>query len=408
MQRIGIGISMLAIALAVAAGRAMAEEREWACWRGPCGNGTAPEEQWNPGSLFPSPKIIWQNKIGQGHSCVAICRRHLYTMGNIENKDIVYCLEIESGKEVWRFSYPCKAGSFPGPRATPVVNGNAVYTFSRQGQLYCLDADSGKVKWQRDLPAEFGAKNLMHGFSSSPYLEGDAVVINAGRNGMAFHRDTGEKLWISDAEGPGGYATPVAAERDGKRCAAILTGKALYGIDAKSGVELWSYPWQSEYDLNAADPLVSGNLVFISTWDDKGSALLDIGGTSPKLLWQTQKLKNTCSSSVLVHGYIYGFEGDPRSECALKCLEFAGGEEKWSRECEYGSLIVAGDKLIILDQMGYLAVVHADPSSYREIGNCRVFPASKQVRCWTAPVLCGGMLYCRNSAGDLVCIDVRP
>jgi outer membrane protein assembly factor BamB len=109
------------------------------------GNGVTAESQWNPKALAGPPKILWKASIGTGFSSPSINRPYVFAQGNENNQDTIVCLDAETGKKLWSYSYPCGQGSYPGPRATPAVDGDTVYSLSREGHLFALDVKNGKV-----------------------------------------------------------------------------------------------------------------------------------------------------------------------------------------------------------------------------------------------------------------------
>jgi outer membrane protein assembly factor BamB len=376
-----------------------AESADWPCFRGPNHDGISTESKWSPAALTNS-KIIWKANVGTGYSSVAIKGAFLYTMGNSSDLDIVYCLKVSDGSQVWTNTYPCKGGDHPGPRVTPTIDEDRVYTLGREGQLLCLNAADGKIRWQTNLISDFQAQNIGWGFSASPRVHGDMLLLNAGQNGIALKKKTGEKIWATT--GTGGYATPVIYKAGQKECAAIFGFQALYGVSLKDGKELWSSKWVTGCNVNAADPIVTDGKVFISSGYDRGCALLDISGAQPKELWQNKTMRNQFSSSVLIDGHIYGIDGNA-GRGMLRCLELKTGDQKWEKDLGFGALMAANGKLIILNERGDLFIAEATTAGYKEISTAKGVLGKI---CWTAPVLCRGMIFCRNDNGDLVCVDV--
>lgn len=376
---------------------------DWARWRGPEANGISTETEWNPEALSKGPRIVWKANVGIGYSCVAIKGSSLYTMGNRKGQDVVYCLDAMTGRIVWKYSYPCAPGQYHGPYVTPTVDGSVVYTLSKQGHLFCFSADKGKVLWQRNIVQDFNVRSPSWGFSGSPVVEGELLILNAGVSGLALNKRTGNKVWISKP-GVGGYATPVIYDYKGNRYAAIFAQRAIYGVDVKTGKEAWSYPWITRNNVNAADPVVFENKVFISSNYGAGCALLDISDHKPKLIWKNYKINSHFSAFILIDGYIYGNDGVAGSNRGVfRCLDIETGKEMWKKDLGFGSLIAADGKLILFNEKGNLFIVKATPSSYQEISSAQGVLSRT---CWTPPVLCEGMIYCRNNRGDLVCIDV--
>lgn len=252
-------------------------DADWPQFRGTDQDGVSRETDWNPRALANGAKVLWSAEVGAGYSSVSIQGDRLFTAGNRENQDVVVALSVRTGEVLWEYRYPCPGGSYPGPRATPATDGKAVYMFSREGLVLCLDAATGAVKWQTNLMREFGAGNLKWGFSGSPVIRNDKLIINAGEYGVVLDRHSGAKRWASPA-GTGGYATPVVV-RDGKGDSIVLFGeKALYIVDLETGRQAGSYPWETRYDVNAADPIVRDGRIFISSGYGKGCVLLESKG----------------------------------------------------------------------------------------------------------------------------------
>ncbi len=388
---------------------------DWTRWRGPNGNGISKETNWNPDALAGGAKIIWKINVGNGHSAVSIKGNYLYTMGNkavtsggkTANEDTVYCIDKRTGKTIWRYSYPCKEGQWPGPHTTPVISDNNVYTFSKEGDLFCFETNKGIVKWKKNVVVEFNAEKQTWGFSSSPHIENNVLLINACTSGIALNAKTGAKIWVS-RPGIAGYAVPKIYKMNGKKCLVISGQKAIYGVDFKTGKELWSYPWVSAYDINAADPIVVGSKVFISSGYGKGCVLIDITGNKPKPVWQNKNMRNHFSSSLYIDGYIYGPDGNtggPRNP--LSCIDIKTGNIVWTQKIGFASIMAAGGKLIILTERGELIIAEAANQGYKELSRAQLPETSGRRIYWTAPLLLNGRIYCRNNSGDLFCVDMK-
>ncbi|MEI7902261.1 MAG: PQQ-binding-like beta-propeller repeat protein [bacterium] len=391
---------MIAAGIMLAATAAPAEKRfDWPQFRGTNQDGISRETAWNPKALSGGPKIAWSTNVGPGWSSVSICGDTLFTMGNVGDNDVVYALQVKDGKELWRHSFACKAGNHPGPRSTPSTDGKEVYTLSRDGDLLCLNAADGNVIWQKNVLKEFGAENVMFSLAGSPVIDGDRLLLNVGETGAALDRKTGAKIWSST--GKGGYATPVVFKQDGKDLIALFSAKGLFLVEPETGRQTAFCAWQTYHDCNAADPIHLNGKIFVSSGYGKGCALVDVSGADAKPVWENTDMGNHFSSCVLLDGHLYGVDGNTGKAGALTCMEFATGKVKWSQKLGFGNLTAAGDRLIFLNENGDLYVVKASPAGYEEISSAKGILAKL---CWTAPVLCRGTLYCRNSKGDLVAI----
>ena len=380
-----------------------AHAADWTRWRGPNADGTTPESGWSPGALAGELKPVWKLNVGKGYSAVSIKGQRLYTMGNRDDTDIVHCLDAGTGGEIWTHTYSCKGASYPGPRATPVLDATSVYTMSREGHVFCLDEATGEVKWEKNLQADDEVENLRWGLAGTPCIEGDLLIVNAGRSGVALNKTTGATVW-ANTPGKGGYASPVIFSAGKKRCAAIFGKKEVYAIDVKTGEELWSYPWKTKYDIHAADPIVDGDTMFISSGYGTGCALLDIGDDGPKEIWRNESIASHFSTAILIDGHLYGIDGNA-GRGSLRCVEIATGTTKWTGDTGFGSLIASDGKLIVLEEKGSFIVVEAQSSAYKEMARSGKVLSST---CWTAPVLANSHIFARDDKGNLVCINIGP
>jgi outer membrane protein assembly factor BamB len=381
-----------------------AAEPDWPCFRGPNHNSISSEIDWAPLKSTNDLEIIWEKNIGDGYSCVTIAGSNLYAMGNMHGTSTVWCLKAETGKKVWQYSFPSPAGQFKGPRATPVWADSRLYVASREGNIFCLDAENGTLLWQKDMVKLYGIELCKFGLGSSIRVMDNLVLINENLYGLALNKKTGDTAWSSPA-GMGGYSSPVIADLKDKRHGIFFGLDALYGVDPSTGDKLWMFPWPSKFRVNAADPLVIDDTIFISSGYGKGCALVQVNGTTVTQLWANTEMKNQFSTSILLDGYLYGCDGDA-GKGDLVCLDAKTGKEQWRQKTGFFSTVSANNILILLTEKGELIFSATAPDAYKELGRCKVFNNTTE-RCWTMPVLCRGNLYCRNSAGRLICIDLK-
>lgn len=380
---------------------------DWPQWRGPDYNGISKETDWD--ATFPEggPKVLWEKSIGTGFASISVSDGKAYTMGNIDDNDILYCFDAATGSEIWKKSYPCpllNKNHEGGPCATPTIDGDAIYTFNKNGDAIRFNLANGDIVWHKNLNKEFDFKFPRWHFSGSPLIVEDLVILNAGTSGVALKKDDGSIAWKSDT-GVCGYATGVPLTLDGQNCIVMMVSKEAVALNPATGEVLWSFPWETNYDINAAEPLISGDKIFISSGYNRGCALLKIDENKVTELWQNKNMCNQINSSVLWEGFIYGFSGQVggRGKGELKCMEFESGNVKWSQEgMGTGSLMLANGKLIILSEDGKLVIAEASPEEFKEISSARILTG----KCWTVPVLANGAIYARNADGRLVCVDV--
>lgn len=378
---------------------------DWPQWRGPESNGVSREADWSTQALA-APPVLWRAEVGKGFSSLAVVGDRAYTMGNAGGEDTVFCLDAATGKVLWRYSYPCRLGEYPGPRATPTVNGQRVYTLSQEGLLLCLDRTSGKLVWKRDVVAEYGVRRPTWGLAGSVRVEGELILLNAGAAGLALRLSDGAKVW-SSGPGPGGYASPVVFDRDGKRVAALFGSRVLNVVEVATGKVLWTFPWVTSSDVNAADPLLVGDRILISSAYGKGCALVELAPGGARAVWQNTVIQAHFSNPVYLDGRIYAVSGDARvPQGALVCVDAASGTRIWSAPMGIGAVMVAGDRLIVTGSIGSQGAIVAaalGTPAYQELARTNVFSGLS----WTPPALANGRLYCRNIDGQVICLDLR-
>jgi len=378
---------------------------DWFTWRGPQANGISIEADWQYEALLRPAPILWKTNVGNGWSAVSINNGLLYTMGNIAGNDIIYCLRESTGEEVWQYSYECTGGNYPGPRTTPIVDGLNVYTISRNGDLFCLRKLDGSLVWNRNIFKDFGAKNLRWGFSSTPVIEDEILLINANNNGLALNKNNGELIWNSPPA-RGSYSVPVIYKSGNESYAAILGEKVAHGVDLSTGEIQWSYELESWF-VHAADPIIHNNELFFSSDGDGLGTMINITDSIPVLKWTSIDMRNNFSSSILHKGYIFGSDGLTGDKTSsLNCIDWDTGRLAWTEEIGHNTMILADDKLICLTESGELIIIRADHEKYQELVKVQIFQENKNDFSWTAPVLANGNLYCRSGAGELVCIDL--
>ena len=379
---------------------------EWAQWRGPNRDGISSEtgflKNWSP----EGPKVLWHIPLGDGYSGISIAQGKVYTMSAEGNDEYVICLDASSGEEVWRFRSGAKFTEQrgDGPRSMPTVHGDSVFALGAEGKLYALDAHDGGQLWAHNFVEEFDSKIPTWGFSSSPLIEGNLVLAEAGgkdgKSIVAFDKKSGDVVWTTHTDEVG-YSSPIAIDFGGARQIIFLTSKTLLSVAPEDGQIYWKYAWPE--GINIATPFfIPDDKIFISASYDKGAVLLKMKTDEDEIgieeVWKSRVMKNHFNSSVLQGDYLYGFDN-----AILTCIEANTGEEQWQqRGFGKGSLLLADGYLIILGEGGKLAMVEANPAEYREKALFQLFDD----KCWTVPTLAGGRLYLRNQK-EMVCLDLR-
>ena len=379
---------------------------EWAQWRGPNRDGISSETGFLKNWPQEGPKVLWHIPFGDGYSGISIAQGKVYTMAAEGNDEYVICLDASRGEEVWRFRSGAKftESRGDGPRSMPTVHGDSVFALGAEGKLYALDAGDGTKLWAHNFVEEFDSKIPTWGFSSSPLIEGNLVLVEAGgkdgKSIVAFDKKSGDVVWTVHTDEVG-YSSPIAINFGGVRQIIFLTSKTLLSVAPEDGQIYWKYAWPE--GINIATPIfIPDDKIFISASYDKGAVLLkmiaDEGGIGIEEVWKSRVMKNHFNSSVLQGDYLYGFDN-----AILTCIEANTGEEQWQqRGFGKGSLLLADGYLIILGEGGKLALVEANPNEYKEKARFQLFDD----KCWTVPTLAGGKLYLRTQK-EMVCLDLR-
>lgn len=377
---------------------------DWPQWRGPTRDGISQESGWK---LSAEPKELWRAQVGLGFASFVTSGDRVLTSGHAEDHDSVWCLDATNGKVLWQHRYPADLGDKyyeGGTSNTPTIDGDKVYHLSRWGDLLCLELQTGKVLWSKNIQQETQAAIPDWGFAGAPVIQGNQLLLNVGKAGVALEKTNGKILWKSAPESAG-YSSPYLMQIDGQNAAIFSSTTAYIAVNLRDGSELWSHRWNTRYGVNAADPILKGDLLFISSGYNKGCTALKLSnGAAPQKLWEHKLLKNQFNSSVLIGGHLYGIDGDSNSRCSLKCLELQSGKELWAEpSIGFGSLMAAEGKLIVLTEKGELAIVRATPEKYDELSRAQVLSG----RCWSSPVLSHGRLLLRNAPGQVICLQAK-
>jgi outer membrane protein assembly factor BamB len=363
--------------------------------------------------------VAWRAEIGRGHSAVAVRGDRLYATGMRVSgsgagktaEEIVYCLSATTGREIWRYSYRSAELDWPGPAATPVLDGDRLYTIGRQGEVYCLDAESGAVIWHRGLAEEKVIRAPESGFCSSPAVEGNLLLLNGGASGMALNKLTGKTVWSSGTEA-GALSTPVLFGPAGKRQALMASRSTISAVDVATGKVGWSQRWDS-----TTDPILLGDRVLLTGGGRaRASMLVQMRASAPKVLWSGEYLGGTFQTVLAIDGHAYGFAGSGRGQ-TLQCVDTATGQLKWRQDLgAWGSLIAVNRHLVVAEGDGDLVVVEATPAAFRETLRLKAIPmtaaetgaSNNDLRAvWTAPAFDNGRVYVRDNFGTVVCIAPR-
>jgi outer membrane protein assembly factor BamB len=385
---------------------------DWPQFLGPDRNGTYAgpplSETWGSSG----PKVVWRKQVGQGFAGPAVVQGHVLLFHRVGNEEVLESLDAKTGTSMWRYAYPTSYrddfGFDEGPRAVPVVANGVVYTFGAQGQLHAVDLVKGTRIWSSDTMTRFNVPKAFFGAGGSPLVEDGRVIANIGGDSagiVAFDAKAGNVLWQA-TDDDASYSSGVAATIGGKRTAVFLTRDNLIGLDPATGAIQFQRRWRARIaaSVNAATPLVIGDLIFVSAEYGPGAGVLRVDGSKLIDLWTSDDtLSNHYATSVYRDGYLYGYHGRQEYGPSFRAVEFKTGTVKWSEDqFRAGAVLLAGDKLLIIREAGEMILAPASPQAFRPIARAKIL--NGVVRPY--PALADGFLYVRNE-NSLVCLDLR-
>ena len=387
---------------------------DWTSWLGPHGDRrslvSGIRKDWSGGlTKLWEVDFLCQGKASATWSGPVVRGNRLVVVGRSSDSDLVFCLDPADGSLVWKASYLCETGDAhgAGPRATPAIDGDRVYTFGRGGILACWNLLDGGERWRASVADEGGAEPRW-GHASSPLVLGDRVIVQGGgtARAIAFDKMTGKVAWKS-GEGLAGYAAITSMPIAGMTAILTFHGKGLAAVDPRDGTVLWDVPWETAYDVNATTPVALGDRVLISSGYGTGAQMLKVSRTQAGVLWQNKSVASHHSDAYLLDGHIYGYSGQSnQNKGAFKCLSIADGTEVWStNEMGWGTCMFADGHLICLDIEGNLFLMKPDPSAFVPVTRLARALGDVEGPVWTAPVAANGRVYLRFKQ-KLVCYDL--
>jgi outer membrane protein assembly factor BamB len=383
----------------------LAATPEWGQWAGPNRNfqvaGRPIAQVWPQGG----PRVVWKRPLPFGSSSIAVDHNRLYTMYRDGDNEVVLALEAATGKTVWEYKYPAvflkgmNMNTGPGPHATPLVDGDRLYTAGVTGKFHCLNTKTGKVLWTRGLLEELGGTEMLRGYSNSPLRYRDTVIVMVGGRGhtiVALDLKTGATRWQGGDFG-NSQSSPVLINVDGEEQVACVLEKAVAGFDPANGRLLWSHPHENRGgDITSTLIWGPDNLLFFSGAYQGGSRTLQLsredGATVVKQLWFHSQLRVHHTNVMRIGDYVYASNGDFGGTIYL-CLNIRTGQIMWrERRMPRANALMVGDRVILLDEEGVLHLANLSPEGLTVVCS---FQALDHLA-WTPPSIAGTRLYVRD------------
>lgn len=367
---------------------------DWPGFRGPERNsvirGTHIKTDW----AASPPVELWRRPIGPGWSSFSVSGARVYTQEQRGNDEIVACYEISTGKPLWRHRDAARfweSNAGPGPRGTPTLSNGRVYTLGATGILNVLDGSNGNVLWSRNAAADTGAKTPAWGFSSSPLIVNDTVIVATAGELVAYDIATGKPRWFGP-DGGSGYSSPQLLTIDGVQQVVLLRGPGAVSVSPADGKVLWQHEWPG---VPIVQPAVAGDgNILISVSESSGVRSLGVAHQGDSWAvqerWTSEGLNPYFNDFVIHQGHAFGFDWS-----SLACIDLKDGSRKWKGgRYGHGQLVLLPDQnlLLVLSEQGDVALVKATPDGFTEVAR---IPAIKG-KTWNHPVLAGDVLLVRN------------
>ncbi len=353
--------------------------------------------------------------MGEGHAAPAVSKGRIYGMGLRGDEEVVWALDTRTGKEIWHTKIAAgttlqasQGGN--GPRSTPTIDGDMLYTIGVSGDLVCLKLADGKQVWKKSLVSDFGGRVPTWGYSESPLVDGAQIIATPGGSSatiVALNKANGEVIWKSQI--PVGnrvaYSSAIPADVDGQKQYIQFLGGAVVGVAAKDGKFLWHYDAPAnKQGINCSAPIYRDHLVLAASAYGNGGGVARLTSSGGEIkaeeVYFTKQMQNHHGGMVLVGDYYYGFDNSN-----LTCIEFKTGKVMWAdRSVGKGSVTSADGLIYARSERGPVALVEANPKQYVEKGRFDQ-PERSSAPSWPYPVVSNGKLYLRDQ-DVLFCYDV--
>ena len=406
-------ISLVLVVVVSTIGGAGVRASDWPQLLGPDRNGVYQGEPVWTHWGSESPKTLWSVALGEGFAGPVAVEGTVFVVHREGDEMVLDALRVADGSRVWRATHSTRYrddfGFSNGPRATPVVDGGRVFTFSPDGALQAVDRVTGERRWIVETSQIFDVERSFFGAASSPLVVGDRVLVNiGGRQGagvVAFDVATGATVWQAANDGAS-YSSPILASIDGTQQAIFFTREGLLVLDPGSGEISRQLRWRSRLNasVNAATPVVVGDRVFLSSSYGTGAVLVALASGKQQEIWRSdQSLTNHYATSLHHDGFLFGFHGRQESGPSLRCIRLDTGEVVWSEErFGAGSVILANDRLLILRESGELITAPASPAGFSPTVSTPIL--GRGTRAY--PALADGIFFARDDE-KLVAVDLR-
>ncbi|MDA0588031.1 MAG: PQQ-like beta-propeller repeat protein [Planctomycetota bacterium] len=398
---------------------------DWPQILGPDRNATATGEKLAETWPADGPKELWSMKVGDGFSGVAVKGGKAILFHRIGDEEVAECLDPETGKPIWKTAFPTAyVPSFTsdrGPRAVPLIDGDHVYLYGARGGLHSVKLADGEKVWSRDIYEDYSSKRPSRGepaegyfgYGTTPIVEGDLLLLNAGGYSkeagiVAFNKLTGKTVWAKTEE-KATYSSPVAATFGGQRHVIFATRLNVVSVDPKNGRVLFEFPFgELGPAATGATPVVFDDLVFITGSYNFGAILARVGRTGSIPVWSSDEvLSSQYTTSILHEGAMFGVHGrQDSSPASLRCIDPKTKTIHWEeRDFGYATFIKADGKLLIIKTNGEAVLAKLSTKMFEPIASASLFIDATRPTTRALPALSNGRLFVRDER-TLKCVSV--
>jgi outer membrane protein assembly factor BamB len=406
--------AVIAALLTLCGASASLSDKAWPQWGGPSRNFVVDDRDLAQTWPADGPARRWQRPLGEGFSAIVTDGETLYTLFRDGGSDVAVALDAATGTTVWQtrddapFDETCSERLGPVPRAAPLIAGGQLITTSAGGLMNSFDRRTGRLIWSVNLLAGNADDVRACGYAASPLAFEDVIVTTAGGRGrgvIAVKAASGEVAWRSQ-DFQNGYSSPLLIDLDGQPEVVVFTYGEVSGLNPKTGALEWTYPHPSDQGVNVATPIWgSDHLLFVSSAYNGGSRVLRLarkdGRVTVEEVWANRKVRIHFGNAVRLGSRIFASNGDFGS-APFAAVDVNTGDVLWrDRAVTRATLVAAGNRLLILDEDGTLALATPGPEGLIVHAKAAVLNA----RAWTVPTLSGTTLYLRD-ARQIVALDL--